>query len=190
MLINFLFAVFMKDISKQTLENLITFMYSGEVNIKQDELEEFLGTANALEIKGLGYAKYSQSSDLSAIRFECSALADSRSQYQSTQTLRVPNLANSTNIYELPESTLNQYPKQPEIYSDQQQDDLDEISGNGYNSNGNFDNYHMDNDGELLSNQQNNVRSAADNGKVKQTNGSYGLFSTYDQSVDGLTTLL
>lgn len=177
----------MKDVSKQTLENLITFMYSGEVNVKQDELEEFLGSANALEIKGLGYETYSQPSDLSAFNTEWSAPACNRSQYQSTQTLRVSNLANPTTISDSSESTR----KQTKIYSDQQQDDLDEISVNGYNCDGNFDDYHMDNDGELLSNQQNNEAPwAADNGKdtvhdsisgnavkrnrVKQSRGNYG----------------
>lgn len=54
--------VFLKDISRQTMENLITFMYTGEVNVPPESLTEFLQTADALKIKGLAANNRSQTS--------------------------------------------------------------------------------------------------------------------------------
>lgn len=45
--------VFLKDVSHAALKDLITFMYCGEVNVKQDALPAFISTAEALQIKGL-----------------------------------------------------------------------------------------------------------------------------------------
>lgn len=46
-------AVFLKDVSHSALQDLIQFMYCGEVNVKQDALPAFISTAEALQIKGL-----------------------------------------------------------------------------------------------------------------------------------------
>lgn len=43
----------MKDVSSRNLQDLITFIYCGKVNINADDLNEFLKTAKALKIKGL-----------------------------------------------------------------------------------------------------------------------------------------
>lgn len=43
----------MKDISHQTLEGLIEFIYMGEVTVHQESLADFLNTAKSLKIKGL-----------------------------------------------------------------------------------------------------------------------------------------
>lgn len=45
--------VILKDISHETLADLIAYIYRGEVNIKRENLEEFLKTAKSLKIKGL-----------------------------------------------------------------------------------------------------------------------------------------
>lgn len=45
--------VFLKDISQKTMQDLITFIYTGRVNVKQEDLNEFLQTADALKINGL-----------------------------------------------------------------------------------------------------------------------------------------
>lgn len=82
----------MKDISKRTVVDLITFFYSGEVNVKQSNLENFLSTAKALQIKGLIDDSY-----LHPINSEESNSVwetNNGSQYQSTHTVRVQNLAN------------------------------------------------------------------------------------------------
>ncbi|XP_026466072.1 uncharacterized protein LOC113369718 [Ctenocephalides felis] len=44
---------FLKDISYKNLTDLIQFMYSGEVHVKQDDLPSFIAIAESLQIKGL-----------------------------------------------------------------------------------------------------------------------------------------
>lgn len=79
----------MKDVSKQTLEKLITFIYCGHVNLNESDLKDFFETAHALEIDGL-------TSDICLDYIDPSAPSDSERaipaingiQYQSTATVR------------------------------------------------------------------------------------------------------
>lgn len=43
----------MKDVSKHTLDNLISFIYYGEVNVQQEHEADFMNAAIALNIKCL-----------------------------------------------------------------------------------------------------------------------------------------
>lgn len=45
--------VFMKDVSYIAMNDLLTFMYQGEVQVNQEHLTTFIKTAEALQIKGL-----------------------------------------------------------------------------------------------------------------------------------------
>ncbi|XP_044728295.1 protein abrupt-like isoform X1 [Chrysoperla carnea] len=45
--------VFLKDVNFSILQNLLKFMYQGEVNVSQEELADFIKTAEELQIKGL-----------------------------------------------------------------------------------------------------------------------------------------
>lgn len=91
----FSFAVFMKDVSKQTLEHLITFIYRGEVNVNQENLDEFFTTAKALEIKGLADENYVHSSIFPAPEPTWSKPLKNALQYQSSQTVPMPFSLNS-----------------------------------------------------------------------------------------------
>lgn len=96
----------MKDISKQTIEDLIKFMYGGEVNVEQDDLQDFFMAANALQIKGLddGFNKFhSQMYQSSSIK------PHKRLQYQSTQTNHFTGSFTATefNVTSTPAPTLN-----------------------------------------------------------------------------------
>lgn len=55
--------MFLKDISKQTVADLINYIYCGQVNVKREYLEEFMSAAAALKIKGLADGNYSHSLD-------------------------------------------------------------------------------------------------------------------------------
>lgn len=134
----------MADASKQTIEDLITFIYCGEVNVEQDNLQDFLKTANALQIKGLlnGYGECHSQTPTSNF---------SRSQYQSSRTSRI-NGSVSAIEFEAPTATaptnFNQFWTH---YRNQKEDKLD---FGGYvdsysmvdHSDGNFDG---DNDTEV-----------------------------------------
>ncbi|XP_036322115.1 uncharacterized protein LOC118736123 [Rhagoletis pomonella] len=45
--------VILKDVRSENLECILSFMYNGEVNLRHDQLPEFLKTANLLQIRGL-----------------------------------------------------------------------------------------------------------------------------------------
>ena len=45
--------VYLKDVEAKNMELLLDFMYSGELMLKQDELENFLKTGQELGVKGL-----------------------------------------------------------------------------------------------------------------------------------------
>lgn len=53
--------VFLKDVSQRVLNDLITFIYCGEVKVEEDKLPEFMSTARALQIKGLTETDHSES---------------------------------------------------------------------------------------------------------------------------------
>ena len=46
-------VIILKDVRLQDLKNIIRFIYTGEVFVPQSELQDFLKTAELLEIKGL-----------------------------------------------------------------------------------------------------------------------------------------
>jgi len=46
-------VIFLKDVLHQDLQNILEFVYVGEVNVSQEDLQSFLKTAELLEIKGL-----------------------------------------------------------------------------------------------------------------------------------------
>ena len=43
----------LRDVAEQDLQSLLKFMYSGEVQISEDRLKNFLRTAETLQIRGL-----------------------------------------------------------------------------------------------------------------------------------------
>lgn len=45
--------VFMKDVSYSAINDLLQFMYQGEVQVAQEQLNTFIKTAEALQVKGL-----------------------------------------------------------------------------------------------------------------------------------------
>lgn len=52
----------MKGVSTQTMADLMTFIYNGEVNVDSNSLADFLQSAKELEITGLSDIVYQQSS--------------------------------------------------------------------------------------------------------------------------------
>ncbi|XP_050069247.1 modifier of mdg4-like [Anopheles maculipalpis] len=66
--------VFLKDVTHSALQDLIQFMYCGEVNVKQDALPAFISTAEALQIKGLTETGDSAPSQQSPIKDDTPAV--------------------------------------------------------------------------------------------------------------------
>lgn len=115
----------MKDVSKQALENLITFIYCGEVKVYQENFEEFLNTAKALEIKGLVDECYEKAFDLPGSR----TILSTPTQYQSTRTVYAPKSATPNLAHSHYDSmTTSEF---------QFEDDFGHGSGNSINENGN-----------------------------------------------------
>lgn len=87
----------MKDVSKQTVHNLITYIYRGEIDVNAKDLEEFINTAKALKLSGL-----TQEHEIQVIHPQPlqTTLASTPTynglQYQASQTIRVQNFEDKT----------------------------------------------------------------------------------------------
>lgn len=139
-------AVFMKDMSKQTIEDLITFIYCGEVKVPHKNVDDFLKTAKVLKIKGLADGRYENAFDSLASTSTWSAPAYNRLQYQSSQTVQVPKLAN----YNLADSSDDAFQIQDDfIYGN-----TNSMSGNGpemdINPNNDFNSYDLGNEDSVM----------------------------------------
>lgn len=123
--------VFLNNVSKKTLEDLITFIYSGQVDVKHEHLEEVLNTAKALNIKGLSDKSYTPFDDSTEPPTFNSSIVPATEcvQYQSTHTIRVPE---STK----PDQDQLNYHQQPTNASDQHlTENMNEMNGHGDNYN-------------------------------------------------------
>lgn len=118
-------VVFLKDIAKETVEELITFIYSGKVDVKHENLEDFLNVARALDIKGLTHEGCAQTSNVQPSISNCHTPAYNAEQYQSTHTIRVPS---PTKINQDQQPT-NAFHQQK---SDSDFEDTDEMNQCGY----------------------------------------------------------
>lgn len=76
-------SVVLKDVSQQTVNDLITFIYHGDVKVTQENLQDFFKTAKSLKIKGLADAESLFSKTFG------SATPHTASQLQTIQTVRV-----------------------------------------------------------------------------------------------------
>lgn len=134
----------MKDISKQILEDLITFIYSGKVDVKQENLAELLKTAKALEIKGLGDDSYATQLPIpqKELNSVWSPPVYDKSQFQSTQTVWRNRFSASSSYCQRDEfeftkkneSNQNEHGIQSE-YADGSNDDFDFDGGDDYHGN-------------------------------------------------------
>lgn len=104
----------MTDVSKQTIEDLITFIYCGKVKVPQANVDDFLKTAKAMKIKGLANRCYEETFDSRASTSTWSAPAYNRLQYHSSQTVQVPKSAN----HNLTHSSYNAFKPQEDFKTD------------------------------------------------------------------------
>lgn len=72
-------TVILKDVTHSIMSELLQFMYQGEVNVKQAELQSFMSIAESLQIKGLA-----------------TSTNNNNSNCNSTQSMRTSDPANST----------------------------------------------------------------------------------------------
>lgn len=127
----------MKDTPKQILNDLITFIYCGQVKIKQENLDDFLIIAKQLKIKGLTDDNFSlQSFGSHQPSAPINNIINNRSQFNSIQTTRIHN--NQLTNSKFMES--NDY-RQPSFHSQSQQYFEQESSNEGGhdNNNSNYD---------------------------------------------------
>lgn len=139
-------AVFMKDVSKQTLHDLMTFIYRGEVNVTRANLEHFLNTAKVLKIKGLTDECPSHAFEYQTSTPSCSTPAHNGCQFQSSHTIRIQSPANEQTFSD---SVLPSYqqPQQQQRANDfYQQIDFEYNAGNPGNSMIDIAECHFDDD--------------------------------------------
>lgn len=48
-----LLSVVLRDVTHKAMRDLLQFMYHGEVSVKREDLNNFISTAEVLQIKGL-----------------------------------------------------------------------------------------------------------------------------------------
>lgn len=125
--------------SKRTLEDLITFIYSGKVDVKHENLEEILQTAKALNINGLCDQSYAHSFDAQPLTFDSSTPTCEGVQYQSTRTIHVPVSAK-------PDQDQSDYYQQPTNAFDQCLSNDENEDTNGHDDNYNSIRYDYDYD--------------------------------------------
>lgn len=58
----------LRDVKRKDIEALLRFMYNGEVNIGQEQLKDFLKTAQMLQVRGLADVPERDSQRLSMVR--------------------------------------------------------------------------------------------------------------------------
>lgn len=125
----------MKDVSKQSLHDLMTFIYRGEVNVTLGNLEDFLSTGKALEIRGLTDESYSQ-----AFEPQTTMSPHNVSQYQSSHTLCVQSPANEKIDTDSVQSSCYQQQQPQHEYNG-----ANSLDGNGYGAeNHNDDDFYDD----------------------------------------------
>jgi hypothetical protein len=59
--------VILRDVKQRDMESLLRFMYNGEVNIGQEQLADFLKTAQTLQVRGLADVPTKDPHRLSAV---------------------------------------------------------------------------------------------------------------------------
>lgn len=133
-------TVFLKDVSKKTLEDLITFIYSGKVDVKHENLEEILHTAKALKINGLCDQSYAHSSQSQPQSFNSSTPTYEGVQYQSTRTIHVPVVSAK------PDQDQSNYYRQPTNAFDQRLSNVENEDTNGHDDDYNSIRYDYDYD--------------------------------------------
>lgn len=123
------YTVFFNDIPKQVMDDLITFIYRGEVCVNQNNLDIFLKTAKSLQIKVLAdqnYFKAYESKSSASIRTLPANLFNG-SQYQSTRTVPIQSPATEHIYPDLDESS--QYGQPAKGFQQQSPPDLAFSSG-------------------------------------------------------------
>lgn len=115
----------MKDVSRQTLQDLLEFIYNGEVDVNQHDVENFMSTAKALEIKGLTDDRYAQF-------YERPSTAPNGKQYQSSHTLWAQGPSNDVKYCNSVQSSYFQYHPANDFQQQTGYDGVTVIDAHGY----------------------------------------------------------
>ncbi|XP_063704195.1 broad-complex core protein isoforms 1/2/3/4/5 [Culicoides brevitarsis] len=83
--------LFMTDVNSQHMAGLLDFMYSGQVNVKYEDLQNFLKVAEALQVKGLHGESTSDNADPERERRESMDSAYQKQQQQMAEQFRQTN---------------------------------------------------------------------------------------------------
>lgn len=124
----------MKDVSKETMAELIKYMYTGEVQVEQDTLNDFLNAAKSLAIKGATDDSFlEQRSSSFSIRNQST---HDIIEYRSSQINRVYGSSDDTyGNSRQPAINKTQYENDYDYdHSNDGQENTDNGMNNGYNS--------------------------------------------------------
>lgn len=98
-----LFIVVLDNVSSSILEDLITFMYCGEVYVRRENLGELLKTGQLLKIKGLADVKYSYNE--SKTMPDKGSQLKSRTKIETNDPMEVPTTSADISKIEEPKTS-------------------------------------------------------------------------------------
>lgn len=131
--------MFLKDVSKQTADDLITYIYNGEVHVASDCLADFMSIAKALDIKGLNGNSLPQPREFTDANHIWPNTAFSGMQYQSShinQHFGSTSSLNQTKPVQVESTESNYFQSSMDEYGGDEDFDYgnpNEMTANAYN---------------------------------------------------------
>ena len=101
------FILYMKGMKGNQLESVIHFLYNGEVDIDQDDLNDFLTNSEELQLKGLVGLQESEFGKETRILDNCVDKKINTKTKENKHEIKIPTITKSESYEEVSETTVN-----------------------------------------------------------------------------------